>query len=1702
MGSDSTSGPCVRRTLRLPRCVATVLLLTTFASPVVPNDTEARLARCRDVDCNEPISDAKATRPFSTEEDGQVFQAGDVLPIMSKGSDGWWEAKLPNGRRVLFPAQVVNEVTVFDIAPAHEVTRDAATVRGSTGDGDAASDEQGTLEAATNGRDESEPEPDRYPKDCPTWVERQKGCVLRSEWMSKNCATSCWEWGRRQEAAAAAAGSEDEAPAAADSPSNEGGETESETNAGGSANDNDIQPVQDSEHVDTVEIEPVDDGNGAADTIEPVPDTPQASSSDTAAVHDDLDHDEQPATTQDTPDTDPDPRTDANNGEGLTVAELEQKRELERQKLMEGYGESRGHDTGANGDGSENEDTTADDQQQQQQQPPLQGDGDAEDGGDPAANAGHAEYLEEQRRLVQKAEMQRQYEDGEAQGQDDGQGQGQGQGDAVDLITSPPEEASQPSEPEEPLSSADPTINHVNDHHPADESESEAAANEGTTGGAASEYTDDVAHAPTGGEHDVGGYEDSRVEQPPPPPPLSDDETETGTPEQPKQRCLPDNVRPCTDPRSALCDRLPATREILMAKCCSLSDFDFDAECGGGTGGNNEAATNGGSETAHDVNTNHDHGDDGQESDETVNNDALSAPSLEHLDPGGLASLTVQQEEAYNLLWGDDTVPWDDTRLDHDAQEARLDVEIEWRTQGYDARTRHAMWLDRLKANGGASKPESESKSHNSGRAEKDLVKFGSLGQPSKQRSSLCKNPQCSQPLGLGRVKTSYEVNQEGLILSAGETFSILSKGSDGFWDGKFYDGHRRLFPDALIEEIAVFEARPRFTVSGTVNEDGSVTYGDVTNIANDGAAEAAAAAAASAHDNSDHNRVQHAGEALAGGAANALLAAKLSQQEALRLADAADSVHGDKDGTPPVETTDGAADGDNAAAANDNEPNADTGAADAGTDAQQSGGSDTLTDGDATVSADGAGQPTHVPHDDEDNDDDDEEQHWDKHSHHPQGDGSDHAADAGQGAASATTEQRGQGDETVSTTATPTASVSQDGQGPIIDSMPMELPLQDVVAMAPITFSSLLGLNLLFFCGFLFGSGGDKKLEKRYTETLNAKTTLELQLADAEQAKKELEKKISHGQSNDGARIRHAESLVQQTRAEVDQAERNLDAERRRAAEAEAQRDQLQAQLDAQSQQADDLRHQVNQAEAARQALEAELAESKAVTKSARGEVTSLSTQVTSLQNELSKSQVAVTKLEEQLAMRRANEDVAEKYSIAKIALEETQAKLIVAEARAERMKDSEQGDTAKLHDEVQSLKEALDSAEAALKSKSSELERIKSSLRKRGDGSMSASASPTKGLNGNTGQSDNTVRKGSSDDKGSDDDNESETAVEDTTTTSAASPGGDDVDNAGADGDGDLEVLLEAERETRVQLETDLAAARNTVKSLTAELKEVKSRHASELQRVNHTNMELQMRITGIKEIYDQQRETAEKRQETILLDKAKAEDALAVAEDNCRVQEEENQKLRLLLKEQDREAFAKQVERNDALCAEIAMVQSSLDEKKLQLKKAYAQIQELRDELSVMRNHGGGSNPSSAQMRRSLGGMGPPPPTTTRGNVRPKPPPPSTPRPPSLVGGAPVPGHSHSRSGSVRQGGTPTSMGGPRSPAMSDSSYGGYAPPPSHPPSQQQQHPYQHQTPHHAQPHHHPHPSSFSQPPPPSRDSMRSVDSQRSNTAAHFL
>jgi hypothetical protein len=95
--------------------------------------------------------------------------------------------------------------------------------------------------------------------------------------------------------------------------------------------------------------------------------------------------------------------------------------------------------------------------------------------------------------------------------------------------------------------------------------------------------------------------------------------------------------------------------------------------------------------------------------------------------------------------------------------------------------------------------------------------------------------------------------------------------------------------------------------------------------------------------------------------------------------------------------------------------------------------------------------------------------------------------------------------------------------------------------------------------------------------------------------------------------------------------------------------------------------------------------------------------------------------------------------------------------------------------------------------------------------------------------------------------------------------------------------------------------------------------------------------MRVTGIKEIYDRQRETTEKRQEVLLLDKAKAEDLLAVAEDNCRVQEEENDKLLNLLREQDREAFANQVAKNETLTADIARLRGSLDEKSVQLGKA---------------------------------------------------------------------------------------------------------------------------------------------------------------------
>lgn len=231
-------------------------------------------------------------------------------------------------------------------------------------------------------------------------------------------------------------------------------------------------------------------------------------------------------------------------------------------------------------------------------------------------------------------------------------------------------------------------------------------------------------------------------------------------------------------------------------------------------------------------------------------------------------------------------------------------------------------------------------------------------------------------------------------------------------------------------------------------------------------------------------------------------------------------------------------------------------------------------------------------------------------------------------------------------------------------------------------TFSSLLGLNLLFFCAFLFGTGGDKKLEKRYvgrrhssqlcfpslflsafscrpsvrvtdclaylevsfislslvltpshsltdysfrytethrllsslhpssccfryTDLLNAKSTIELQLADAERRQKELESQVSQG----GQKARQgAEKDAAAARLELDKAWREASGHQRAAAEAKSQCDHLQSEL-AKAQQKHatetrDLRARLQAVEAEREALQSRVAASAAEAQSAKAEV------------------------------------------------------------------------------------------------------------------------------------------------------------------------------------------------------------------------------------------------------------------------------------------------------------------------------------------------------------------------------------------------------------------------------------------------------------------------------------------------------------------
>lgn len=178
-------------------------------------------------------------------------------------------------------------------------------------------------------------------------------------------------------------------------------------------------------------------------------------------------------------------------------------------------------------------------------------------------------------------------------------------------------------------------------------------------------------------------------------------------------------------------------------------------------------------------------------------------------------------------------------------------------------------------------------------------------------------------------------------------------------------------------------------------------------------------------------------------------------------------------------------------------------------------------------------------------------------------------------------------------------------------------------------------------------------------------------------------------------------------------------------------------------------------------------------------------------------------------------------RYDLAKIALHEAQAALVVAEARAERLQESsEKSDTTHLRTEVNRLKEALSTSESNLKSRTEELERLKRGLMT--EGRPIHSKPPAQSAEESNKSSRDVSHDGNS--HGSDG-GQASSDSEDVIAPSE-SPPENHIQG--------LQVLLETERGTRVKLERELALATETMKSLKTELQELESRHSSEIQRV----------------------------------------------------------------------------------------------------------------------------------------------------------------------------------------------------------------------------------------------------------------------------
>jgi chromosome segregation ATPase len=433
------------------------------------------------------------------------------------------------------------------------------------------------------------------------------------------------------------------------------------------------------------------------------------------------------------------------------------------------------------------------------------------------------------------------------------------------------------------------------------------------------------------------------------------------------------------------------------------------------------------------------------------------------------------------------------------------------------------------------------------------------------------------------------------------------------------------------------------------------------------------------------------------------------------------------------------------------------------------------------------------------------------------------------------------------------------------------------------------------------------------YQEQLNKSTELELKLGDLEAQVKKTTEQLQHESQAKQKVVRDSQAAFQKA-DELTQANVKL---KQNVAEFRNQVQQSGFHSQSQAQAVTDLKSKIAALQGETMQLDTKLSQSTtALQAAAEAAKMQLGAVQEELKTALKENESLATKME---TLRKLNDEagasanavVEAKYKEATVTAAASEARALAAEAQVKKLESSKKGEEISKQAQAQAklLQLDLDDAKEELARTATELEELKAAME-----GPSAATSP---------------------------DGESDTATN----------GGDDM--------GKMQALLAAERKAKKNLDAKLVSAKDALKAQIATAEAAASDSVAEATRLTKLASELEMKVSLLKENFDDERRRNDSRvtKLDVELSRAKESENDAITA-RARIQERLDE-LEDMMKGDDSQLLAESRASNQQLEHKWLTAESNLQERQTQLKKAYHQIDELREALERSRGSGGGGS-----------------------------------------------------------------------------------------------------------------------------------------------